>query len=175
MGSRDNGEHTDEQGWTTIEANGSRKPKTNNREHTFIDSIISSINIETTTVTKGAPEARMESPTRERRCTLPDRIDSDKEIEFCITKKSKQQLKPPKSPEIVDEDEEKKEEDVVKKIAIKQRKKKNNQETRTRSSTTRNNDDMKEEGRNKENKKKSSTNEQEREKETKTTTMAMNG
>jgi hypothetical protein len=29
IGSRDNGEHTDELGWTIIEANGSRKPETN--------------------------------------------------------------------------------------------------------------------------------------------------
>jgi hypothetical protein len=97
IGSRDNGEHTDEQGGTTIEAYGSRKPKTNNREQTFIDSIISSINIETTIVTNGAPEARIESPTRKSRCNMPDRIERDKELDVLIAKKGKQQLKPPKS------------------------------------------------------------------------------
>jgi len=175
IGSRDNGEHTDEQGWTTIEVNGSRKPKANNREQTVIDSIISSINIETTIVMNGAPEARIESPERESRCTMPDSIVKEKEIEFCIAKNIKQQLKPPQSPVGEEEEEETKEEDVVKKTDIKQSNKKNKKDIGIRNTTKRNNDGMEEEGRNNGNKERIITNEHERMKRSQTTTMATNG
>jgi hypothetical protein len=87
------GKHTDDQGWTTIEANKSRKPKTKDKQSTVIDSIISSIDIELKLVKNGAPGARVESPTRVNRCTVPDGIQRIKEIEFNPTTNRKQKLK----------------------------------------------------------------------------------
>ena len=79
IGSKNNGKMTnndDEQGWTTIEANGRRKPKTTTMERPIIDSIITTINVETTTV-HGAMEVRIESPVRSNRCIIPDKTESD--------------------------------------------------------------------------------------------------
>jgi hypothetical protein len=112
------------QGCTAIEANGSRKTKTKNREQTIIDSIISSINIELKIVKNGAPEAKIESPVRKSRCTIPNSsIDSTKGLEFNLTKNGKQKLTPPVG---VDEDEETNEQDVAKEIVKRQRNNKHN-------------------------------------------------
>ena len=56
IGSSDNGKmtDTDEQGWTKIKTNGSRKPKMKNNEQPIIDSIITTIDIETKKVKDGA-------------------------------------------------------------------------------------------------------------------------
>jgi hypothetical protein len=42
----DKQQHTNDQGWTAIETNSKRKPKSKNSRGTSIDSIISSINID---------------------------------------------------------------------------------------------------------------------------------
>jgi hypothetical protein len=64
------GKHTDEYeyGWTTIDVNSNFKPKTKNSKQTAIVSIIATINIDTKTVRKGAPEAKIDPPERENRC-----------------------------------------------------------------------------------------------------------
>jgi len=88
--------HTDEQGWTTIETNSNRKPKTNSSNNSTIDSIISSINIEFTTGKKGAQEVNINSPIRENRCTIPDKVTKPNAIEFKPTSsRQQQQLSPP--------------------------------------------------------------------------------
>ncbi|OEU08862.1 hypothetical protein FRACYDRAFT_249207 [Fragilariopsis cylindrus CCMP1102] len=66
-------QQTDDQGWTTIDANGKRKPRTTPGNSTSIDSIISSIDVEFKRDTNGTLEAKIDSPTRENRCTVPDK------------------------------------------------------------------------------------------------------
>jgi hypothetical protein len=66
-----------DQGWTTIEAN-KRKPKSVASNNTSIDSIISSINIECNIDTNGTIEAKINSPIRNNRCTIPDKNVYDK-------------------------------------------------------------------------------------------------
>ena len=72
IGSRNKDKHTEEYGWTTIGINSSRKPKTKNEMPTPIDSVITTININPKIVKKGAPEAQIDSPIRNNRCTLSD-------------------------------------------------------------------------------------------------------
>jgi hypothetical protein len=170
----------DDQGWTTIEANGSRKPKTKSKEQPIIDSIISSINIEVNTKQNGAPAARIESPARESRYTIPDRIKIMKELEFTLTTDSKQQLKAPVKD---DEEEEMKEQDVTKEIKTTQRNKrniskKNSYNIGTQKDETRSKDgmkDMKDERRNKGNKKTTEQTKQKGDMIIRTTTMATKG
>jgi hypothetical protein len=76
--SKHNRAHTDEQGWTTIETNSGRKPKAENSNQSSIDSIIATINVDINKFLKGAPEAKIDSPTRENRCTVPDETDRPK-------------------------------------------------------------------------------------------------
>ena len=83
IGISDN-ELTEEQGWTTIKTNGSRKPKTKNKEEPFIDSIITTINIETKKVKNGAMEVKIESPIRINRCNIPDTPAHTKELSFTL-------------------------------------------------------------------------------------------
>jgi hypothetical protein len=73
--------HTNEHGWTTINANSSRKPKRKNSQQTSIESIISTINIDTKNDKKGAPEAKIDSPVLENRCTLPNKINKQEDEE----------------------------------------------------------------------------------------------
>jgi hypothetical protein len=67
-----------DQGWTTIDANSKRKPKSMASNNTTIDSIISSINIECNIDTNGTIEAKINSPIRNNRCTIPDKNVYDK-------------------------------------------------------------------------------------------------
>jgi hypothetical protein len=127
-------------------------------------------------VKNGAPEARIESPLRKSRCTIPDGIESTKETERKHTKNRKQQLASPKGG---DEEEESQDQDVTKDTVMKRR---NNQSSkndrinvRTRSDKTKGNKGMKEERRNKENKETAATNEHEVNKVIRTITMTTNG
>jgi hypothetical protein len=43
-------------------------------------------------VKNGAPEAKIESPVRNSRCTIPDESGSTKELELNLTKEKQQQL-----------------------------------------------------------------------------------
>ena len=63
---------------TTIDVNSSNRPKMMNKKHSIIQSIISTINIETEVVKKEAAKAIVELPTRENRCTLTEEITSTK-------------------------------------------------------------------------------------------------
>ena len=65
---------------------------------------------------------RIESPVRKSRCTIPDGIESTKELEFNLTKNRKQQLAPQEG-----EEEESQDQDVAKDIVKKQR---NNQSSK---------------------------------------------
>jgi hypothetical protein len=64
MCSKNKEEHTDEHGWTTIDNNNSRRPKKTTSKQTSIESIISTIDIETKTNKNGAPEAQINPPTK---------------------------------------------------------------------------------------------------------------
>jgi hypothetical protein len=77
MCSKQEGKHTNEQGWTTIEAN-KRKPKSKISNKITIDSIISTINIECNIDPNGSLEATINSPIRENRCIVPDKNVYDK-------------------------------------------------------------------------------------------------
>jgi hypothetical protein len=68
----DKQQHTNDQGWTTIETYSKRKPKSKNSRSTSIDSIISSIDIDFNIDKNGTLEATIDSPAREYRCTIPD-------------------------------------------------------------------------------------------------------
>ena len=105
MCNKNNG-HTDDQGWTTISATSNRKPKTKINQQPNIDSVIASINLDTRVVRKGAPEAKIESPVRENRCTVPEKADNIKEIELKIKNTIKQNLVPTKAGEITTSKEE---------------------------------------------------------------------
>jgi hypothetical protein len=72
MCSRQEDKHTNYQGWTAIDANSKRKPKSTNSKLTTIGSIISSIDIEFNIDTSGTLEAKIVSPVRTNRCTIPD-------------------------------------------------------------------------------------------------------
>jgi hypothetical protein len=87
--SKQNRVHTDEQGWTTIEANSRRKPKSKNINQSSIDSIIATINVEFNKFLKGAPEAKIDSPARDNRCTIADTV--------CNTNMKEADFKPDKN------------------------------------------------------------------------------
>jgi hypothetical protein len=93
--------HTNDQGWTTIEAKDKRKPKLTISKHTIIDSIISSIDIEFNIDKNGTLEATIDSPVRENRCTIPDTKDNKKDIAFKPNKQGQRILSPP----MIDEEE----------------------------------------------------------------------
>jgi hypothetical protein len=101
MGINNNSTNNDEQGWTTIDVNGksNRKPKSKTNRQSSIDSIITTINVDFIKVVKGAPEAKIDSPTRENRCTIPDEKSKQQAIEFNPKYKSKQTLIPPTAEE----------------------------------------------------------------------------
>jgi hypothetical protein len=77
MCSRQDDKHTNEQGWTTIDAN-KRKPKNKTSNNITLDSIISTIDIEFNIDTNGTLEATIDSPIRENRCVVPDKIIYEK-------------------------------------------------------------------------------------------------
>ena len=89
--------HTDEQGWTKIEANRSRKPKSENSKRSTIDSIISSINLDFKIATNGASEVKIDSPVRENRCTISDKGANPQPTDYKlqIHHHKKQTLVPP--------------------------------------------------------------------------------
>jgi hypothetical protein len=62
MCSKQEDKHTNEQGWTTIDVNGKRKRKCTTGRNTTIDSIISTIDIESNIDTNGTLEAKIDSP-----------------------------------------------------------------------------------------------------------------
>jgi hypothetical protein len=68
----DKQQHTNDQGWTTIETKSKRKPKSKTSRSTIIDSIISTIDIEFNIDKNGTLEATIDSPARENRCIVPD-------------------------------------------------------------------------------------------------------
>jgi hypothetical protein len=82
MCSRQEAKHTNDQGWTTIDANSKHKPKSTNSKHTTINSIISSIDIEFNIDTNGTLEAKIVSPVQKNHCTTPDTIDNHNEMVF---------------------------------------------------------------------------------------------
>jgi hypothetical protein len=55
-------QHTNDQGWTKIDSQSKRKPKSKTNNNTIIDSIISSIDIELNIDTKGTVETKIDSP-----------------------------------------------------------------------------------------------------------------
>jgi hypothetical protein len=77
MCSKQESKHTNEQGWTTIEAK-KRKPKSKTSNKATIDSIISTIDIEFNIDKKGTLEATIDSPIRKNRCIIPDTSVYDK-------------------------------------------------------------------------------------------------
>jgi hypothetical protein len=68
----DKQQHTNNQGWTTIETNSKRKSKSKNSRSASIGSIISYIDIDFNIDENGTLEATIDSPARENRCTIPD-------------------------------------------------------------------------------------------------------
>jgi hypothetical protein len=89
----DKHKHTNEEGWTTVDAQSNRKPKTTNNKQALFESIISTINMDLTTVKKGAPEAKIDSPMRENRCTLPEEIKTQEEEDKTTKEQRKQKYK----------------------------------------------------------------------------------
>jgi hypothetical protein len=99
MCSRNKEEHTDEHGWTTIDSNSSCKPKKRNSKQTQIKSIISTIDIETKTNKKGAPEKQIDSTTRKIVCSLPEEIitlEEEEQEEIKTKEQGKQTVTLPK-------------------------------------------------------------------------------
>jgi hypothetical protein len=92
IGSRNNDEHTDENGWTKIGIKSNRKPKTKNAKQTSIDSVITTINVDPEIVQKGAPRAKIDSPIRNNRCTISDDTN-DKEGKTKGTTKKEEENK----------------------------------------------------------------------------------
>jgi hypothetical protein len=72
--------NTNNQGWTAIDANSKRKPKSMASSTTIIESIISSINIECNIDTNGTIEAKIDSPVSNNRCIIPDKNVYDKNV-----------------------------------------------------------------------------------------------
>jgi hypothetical protein len=97
MCSSNNKEHTDDQGWTTISADSNRKPKTMTINQSYIDSIIATINVDVNKFLKGAPEAKIDSPIRNNRCTIADTVcnTNTKAKDFNPVKNVYQSLVPP--------------------------------------------------------------------------------
>ena len=125
IGSSDNGKMTDtddEQGWTKIKTNGSRKPKMKNNEQPIIDSIITTIDIKTKKVKNGTMEVKIESPVRSNRCNIPDTTERDADDKSADITKQLMNQEPPAEEEEEEEEEEnededkEEEEDEVKKI-----------------------------------------------------------
>jgi hypothetical protein len=73
----DKQQHTNDQGWTTIETNSKHKPKSKNSRGTSIGSIISSIDINFNIDKNGTLEATIDSPARENRCTIPNTANTN--------------------------------------------------------------------------------------------------
>jgi hypothetical protein len=94
MCSSNNKEQTDELGWTTVSADSNRKPKTKNINQSYIDSIIATINVDINKFLKGAPEAKIDSPVRNNRCTIADTVYNTKETKFIPVKNAYQQRVP---------------------------------------------------------------------------------
>jgi hypothetical protein len=90
-------QHTNEQGWTTIDKKSKRKPNSTNNKSTTIDSIISSIDIEFNIDKNGTLEASIDSPTRKNWCVVPDKKVYD-------TTKTYQAHKQERSPVTTDDD-----------------------------------------------------------------------
>ncbi|OEU06122.1 hypothetical protein FRACYDRAFT_256355 [Fragilariopsis cylindrus CCMP1102] len=105
IGISDTDTDTDEQGWTTINASGGRKPKTTTMERAIIDSIITTINVATKTVKNGAIEVRIESPVRNNRCIIPD------DASYNMTKQLMKQVPTTEEEEEEEEGEDKNEEE----------------------------------------------------------------
>jgi hypothetical protein len=105
MGNNNSSIYTNEQGWTTIEvnSNSNRKPKSKISKQSSVDSIISTINVDFNILRKGAPEAKIDSPLRENRCTVPDGRNRSRANEFNIEYQSNQKLIPPKAEETGEE------------------------------------------------------------------------
>jgi hypothetical protein len=86
MCSRQEDKHTNDQGWTTIDTNSNCKPKSKTNNNTTFVSIISSIDVEFNIDTNGTLEANIDSPIRENRCIVPDKIVYDRKNTCTITK-----------------------------------------------------------------------------------------
>jgi hypothetical protein len=95
MCSSNNKEHTDDQGWTTISADSRRKPKSETINQPSIDSIIATINVDINKFLKGAPEAKIDSPVRDNRCTIADTEGNKKAKEFVPVTNAEQSIVPP--------------------------------------------------------------------------------
>jgi hypothetical protein len=68
---------TNDQGWTIIDTNSKRKPKSKTSNKTTIGSIISTIDVEFNIDRNGTLEATIDSPVRKNVCTVPDNIVYD--------------------------------------------------------------------------------------------------
>jgi hypothetical protein len=100
--------NTNDQGWTTIDANSKRKPKSMASSNTIIDSIISSTNIECNIDTNGTIEAKIDSPVRNNRCTVPDKNVYNKNVhDEVYDKKNTYKTKQQQRKETTKENEEK--------------------------------------------------------------------
>jgi hypothetical protein len=93
MCSRQDGKHTDEQGWTTIDAN-KPKPKSKTSNKITIDSIISTTDIEFSIDKNGTLEATIDSPIRENRCIVPDKNVYDKKNTYETNKHEQRKTTP---------------------------------------------------------------------------------
>jgi len=104
IGSKNNEQHTNEQGWTRIDSNSDRKPKSMTNQHSTIDSIIASIDMDFNTRKNGALEANIDSPVRENICTIPDTRRRQTEIPFRMTTQQQRTLIPPTVEEVRKDD-----------------------------------------------------------------------
>jgi hypothetical protein len=99
-----------DQGWTTIDANSKRKPKYMASSNTTIDPIISYINIECNIDTNGTIKAKIDSPVRNNRCTIPDKKVYNKNLhDELYDKKNTYEKNQQQRKETTKENEEKKE------------------------------------------------------------------
>jgi hypothetical protein len=86
--------HTKDQGWTTIDTNSNRKPKSRTNNNTTIDSIISSIDVEFNIDKNGTLEASIDSPIQENRCIVSDKKAYNKKNK-CTRTKQEQRIAQP--------------------------------------------------------------------------------
>jgi hypothetical protein len=83
-------QHTNDQGWTIIDTNSKRRPKSKTSNKTTIDSIISTIDVEFNIDTNGTLEATIDSPVRKNVCIVPDNIVYDDKKDTYETKDKEQ-------------------------------------------------------------------------------------
>jgi hypothetical protein len=93
MCNRNKDKHTDEDGWTTIDAHNNRKPKKKNKKQTLIESNKSAINVGPKIDRKKDPEAQIETSIRENKYTSTEEITKQEEEEIKNEEQRKQKQK----------------------------------------------------------------------------------